>query len=215
MGNNNLFFVLLLILPIGFIIFFIFKKKKGNDSNSSKSGNRLKSKDEADEVWLTIKKHLRDTNEFGKEIIDSYVVKRLDITNPKNPDFKKQKEFLKNLKKTNLDQYKFEKEKWKIQKRKKPAELYVVLFTTKNPKTQIIDPQRGIECEVVYKKINKNNRQRTIVINGEVDVNKEMVWIKPIKEKDDKQLAKQLKQEQKKQEKLLIKKQKKKMKGKK
>lgn len=199
--SNNFLYILLLIVPIIIIVFFIIKKKKGgNDKDKKASGNKLKSKEEADEVWLTIKKHLRDTNEFGKEVIDSYVVKRPDPLNPKSPEMKKRKTELKKLKSTNIEKYKLEKAKLKIEKRKKPAELYVVLFTTKNPKTGNIDEQRGIECEVIYKKINKNNRQRTIVVNGEVNVAKEMKWIKPIKEKDDKQLAKQLKAEQKRKE---------------
>lgn len=197
----NLLYLLLLIIPIIIVVFFVIKKKKGgNDKDKNPSGNKLKSKEEADEVWLTIKKHLRDTNEFGKEVIDSYVVKRPDPMNPKSPEMKKRNAELKKLKATNPEKYKVEKAKLKIEKRKKPQELYVVLFTTKNPKTGHIDEQRGIECEVVYKKINKNNRQRTIIVNGEIDVSKEMKWIKPIKDKDDKQLAKQLKAEQKRRE---------------
>ncbi len=214
MNNNNLLYILLLLIPIIIVVVFIIKKKKGgNDKNKNPSGNRLKSKEEADEVWLTIKKHLRDSNEFGKEIIDSYVVKRPDPFNPKNPEMKKRKKELEKLKTSNPKQYKLEKEKIKIEKRKKPPELYVVLFTTKNAKTGIIDPQRGIECEVIYKKINKNNRQRTIVVNREIDVAKEMKWIKPIKEKDDKQLAKQLKAEQKRKERIAKKQQEKKQKS--
>lgn len=38
--------------------------------------------------------------------------------------------------------------------------------------------------------------QRTIVINSLMDYEKEMEWIKPIKEKDDKELARQLRVEQ-------------------
>ena len=213
--NNNLLFILLLIIPIIIVVFFVIKKKKGGgDKNKKASGNKLKSKEEADEVWLTIKKHLRDTNEFGKEVIDSYVIKRPDPLNPKSPEMKKRKALLKKLKATDPKKYKFEKEKLKIEKRKKPAELYVVLFTTKNAKSGHIDEQRGIECEVIYKKINKNNRQRTIIVNGEIDVVKEMKWIKPIKDKDDKQLAKQLKAEQKRKERIAKKQQKNKEKSK-
>ncbi|MBU3830677.1 MAG: DUF5385 domain-containing protein [Candidatus Ureaplasma intestinipullorum] len=212
MGNsNNLLLILLLVIPIIIVVFVIIKKKKGNNPNDKKpSGNKLKSKDEADEVWLTIKKHLRDTNEHGKEVIDSYVIKRPDPMNPKNPELKQRKAEIKKLKSVNHEKYKVEKEKLKIDQRKKPAELYVVLFTTKNPKTGQVDEQRGIECEVVYKKIDKNNRQRTIIVNGKVDLQKEMKWIKPIKDKDDKQLAKQLKVEQKRRERLAKKQQNKK-----
>lgn len=209
--DNNLLYILLLVIPIIIVVFVIVKKKKGNNSNDKKpSGNKLKSKDEADEVWLTIKKHLRDTNEHGKEVIDSYVVKRPDPMNPKNPELKRRKAKIKKLKSTNLEQYKVEKAKLRIEQRKKPQELYVVLFTTKNPKSGQVDKQRGIECEVVYKKIDKNNRQRTIIVNGEIDLQKEMKWIKPIKDKDDKQLAKQLKVEQRRRERLAKKQQKRK-----
>ena len=211
-GSSNLFYIFLIIIPIALVIFFVIKKKKGGDKDKSSSGNRLKNKQESDEVWLTVKKFLRDKNEKGKEVVDSYVVKRPDpynksaMTKEQKVEYKqKQKEF-KELKKTNPDEYKLQKARRAIQKRKKPAELYVVLFTTKDTKTGAIDEPRAIECEVVYKRINKNNRERTIVINKVLDYDEEMKWIKPIKAKDDKQYEKQLKRDQKRQERIKAKK---------
>ncbi|GAA5414316.1 DUF5385 family protein [Ureaplasma ceti] len=218
LNSSNLFYIILIILPIALIIFFIIKKKKGNSNDKSPNGNRLKNKQEADEVWLTIKRYLRDKSEKGKEVVDSYVVKRPDpfnvsaMTKEQKQEWKqKQKEF-KALKKTDPDQYKLEKARIAIQKRKKPAELYVVLFTTKNTKTGTIDNPRAIECEVTYKKINKNNRERIIVINKLLNYDEEMKWIQPIKAKDDKQWAKQLQREQRVEARLKAKKEKQKLK---
>lgn len=211
-SSNNLFYIFLIIIPIALVIFFIVKKKKGNDKDKSANGNRLKNKQESDEVWLTVKRFLRDKNEKGKEVIDSYVVKRPDPFNKsamnkeQKKEYKQKQKALKELKKTDPDQYKLEKARIAIQKRKKPPELYVVLFTTKDTKTGAIDEPRAIECEVVYKKINKNNRERTIVINKVLDYDTEMKWIKSIKDKDDKQYEKQLKREQKREERIKAKK---------
>lgn len=194
-SSNNLLYILLIIVPIGLIIFMFVKKKKGGGKGNNKSNNKLKNKQEEDEVWLTIKRHLRETGEFGKEVIDSYVVKRPD-PRLKTKETKAKNKQLKELKKTDKNAYKNAKAIHKIQMHKKPKELYVVLFTTRNTKTLEVDEPRAIECEVVYKKINKNTNQRTILINQVLNYKKEMEWIKPIKAKDDKELAKQLRIEQ-------------------
>lgn len=194
-GSNNLFLILLIVIPIGLVIFMIFKKKNGGNDKNNKSGNQLKNKQQEDEVWLTIKKYLRDKQELGKEVVDSYVVKRPDPrarTKEKKIADKKFKE----LKKTNIEEYKVQKELRKIESRKKPKELYVVLFTTKDTKTHKMDPPRAIECEVVYKKVGKGTNQRTILINNLLNYEEEMKWIQPIKAKDDKELARQLRVEQ-------------------
>lgn len=198
-GSNNLFFIILIIIPIAFIVFIVFKKKKGG-TDKSPNGNQLKNKQQRDEVWLTIKRYLRDNNEVGKEIIDSYVVKRPDPRSNKIEN-KKFKEEMQSLKTSNLEEYKNRKILKKIENRKKPRELYVVLFSTRNTKTHEVDPPRAIECEVLYKKVDKKTNQRVIEIQDKVlDYKKEMEWIKPIKEKDDKELARQLKLNQKRME---------------
>ncbi|MDE5651755.1 MAG: DUF5385 domain-containing protein, partial [Ureaplasma sp.] len=187
------------IIPIAFIVFIVFKKKK-NGNDKSPNGNQLKNKQQRDEVWLTIKRYLRDNNEIGKEIIDSYVVKRPDPRSNKLEN-KKFKEEMKTLKNTNPEEYKNRKILKKIESRKKARELYVVLFSTRNTKTHEVDPPRAIECEVLYKRIDKKTNQRVIEIQDKVlDYKKEMEWIKPIKEKDDKELARQLKLNQKRME---------------
>lgn len=198
-GSNNLFFIILIIIPIAFIVFIVFKKKKGGNDKSP-NGNQLKNKQQRDEVWLTIKRYLRDNNEVGKEIIDSYVVKRPDPRSNKLEN-KKFKEEMKALKTSDPEEYKNRKILKKIENRKKPRELYVVLFSTRNTKTHEVDPPRAIECEVLYKKVDKKTNHRVIEIQDKVlDYKKEMEWIKPIKEKDDKELARQLKLNQKRME---------------
>lgn len=200
MGNNSLFLIILVIIPIVLIAYVIIKKKNNNSGNdrNKKSANKLKNKQEEDEVWLTIKRYLREKNEVGKEVVDSYVVKRPDPrvkTKANKKQLKAAAQELKALKKSNPEEYKAKKELKKIENRKKQKELYVVLFTTKNTKTHVTDAPRAIECEVVYKKADKGLK-RSIVINGPVDYEKEMEWIKPIKAKDDKELARQLRVEQ-------------------
>ncbi len=198
-GSNNLFFIILIIIPVAFIVFIVFKKKKGGNDKSP-NGNQLKNKQQRDEVWLTIKRYLRDNNEVGKEIIDSYVVKRPDPRSNKIEN-KKFKEEMQSLKTSNPEEYKNRKILKKIENRKKPRELYVVLFSTRNTKTHEVDPPRAIECEVLYKKVDKKTNRRVIEIQDKMlDYKKEMEWIKPIKEKDDKELARQLKLNQKRME---------------
>lgn len=198
--HSDFLYILILIIPIGLVIWFIMRKKK-NENNV----NKPKSKEEADEVWLTIKKYLRDKGETGKEVIDSYVVKRADpydkatMTKQQRAEARLEEKELHQLKKTDPDAYAKEKARIAIEKRRKPAELYVVLFTTRDTKTLAVDEPRAIECEVKFKKINKKEKERNIVITKTLDYDQEMKWIKPIKDKDDAQFAKELKREQKKQ----------------
>lgn len=201
--QSNFLYILILIIPIVLVGWFILRKKKG-DSNA----NKPKSKQEADEVWLTIKKYLRDSNEVGKEVIDSYVVKRADpydrstMTKEQRAQAKIEDRQLANLKKTDPKAFSAEKAKIAIEKKRKPSEIYVVLFTTRNTKTLEVDKPRAIECEVKFKKITKKEKERNIVINKVLDYNEEMKWIKPIKDKDDAEHAKELKRELKKQGKI-------------
>jgi hypothetical protein len=50
----------------------------------------------------------------------------------------------------------------------------VVCFTTRQTKTLHTDPSRAIECEVINTKISKKNWDRKIVINGQLDFDREM-----------------------------------------
>jgi hypothetical protein len=84
----------------------------------------------------------------------------------------------------------------------KYRDLYLVFFKTKNNKTNELNKPRCIECEVVSKKINKKETDRQILILGEKNYDKEMLWVAPIKEgeelknyKTPKQIAKEKKLE--------------------
>ena len=189
---QNMFMLLIIIVPIGAVIYFIMKKKKGPALKTERTENE-------DEVWKTIKKYLKDSGEKGKEIIDSYVVKRPDPYNKSQMNKEQKKEFKieekakGELKKTDPEAYKKYKAELKVDKKRKVPEQYIVLFTTRDTKTHNHDAPRAIECEVIYKKISKKDTQRKIIINGMCDFDKEMAWIKPIKAKDDEALEKQQK----------------------
>nr|WP_051790360.1 DUF5385 family protein [Malacoplasma iowae] len=97
--NNSLFGFLPLLLIGGIVVaFFLYKKKKQKESSS----NGPKQRHEGDEVWKAVKDFLRDNEEKGKEIIDTYVAKRLnpDLINRSLPkqEQKKQKEEIKRRK---------------------------------------------------------------------------------------------------------------------
>lgn len=195
-GNNNLFLIMLIILPIGLIIFLVMKKKKGNNTD-------VKNKEEKDEVWTTIKKFLKQENEKGKEIIDVFTLKRPNpfdkssMTKQQKLDFKIKEKELSKLKQTNIEEYKKEKLRISIEKKRKPRELYVVLFITRNAKTLEVDNPRIIECEILLKKVEKNKTERTIKINGLMNYEDEIKWIKPIKDKEDAIYKKQLEKKEK------------------
>ncbi|MDQ0513666.1 hypothetical protein J2Z62_000104 [Mycoplasmoides fastidiosum] len=64
-------------------------------------------------------------------------------------------------------------------------ERYVLIFRTRNPRTrELLEPQ-AIEVEILKNAIDKRNTSRKIIINKELDMEKEMAWIKPIKHLDD------------------------------
>ena len=173
-------------------------KKKKSGGNYQKKQR----KEERDEVWATVKKYLKQTDEMGKEVIDTFTVKRPNpydlnsMTKEQKIEYKLEQKRLKELKNTNLEQYKKELAIDKINRRKKQKELYVVIFTTRDTKTGIEDAPRGIECEIVMKKIDAKRSQRTIEIRGLVDYEKEMKWIKPIKDKQDKVYLDRIRREQ-------------------
>ncbi len=195
-GSSSMLMLLIIIVPIGAVIYFVMKKKKSPALKTERTENE-------DEVWKTIKKYLKDSGEKGKEIIDSYVVKRPDPYNKSQMSKAKKKETKiaekekTKLKKSDPESYKVYKTELKADKKKKFPEQYVVLFTTRDTKTRVHDVPRAIECEVIYKKISKKDTQRKIVINGICDFENEMSWIKPIKAKDDEALEKQQKSDMK------------------
>lgn len=196
--NNSLFGFLPLLLIGGIVVaFFLYKKKKQKESSS----NGPKQRHEGDEVWKAVKDFLRDNEEKGKEIIDTYVAKRLnpDLINRSLPkqEQKKQKEEIKRRKQEKKIENKKLKAEGKKPKIEKERELYVVLFTTRNAKTLKVDKPRAIECEVKYVKINRKENERKIIILGERNYKEEAEWILPIKEAEEAKLKKELERQEK------------------
>lgn len=203
--NNSLFGFLPIILIVGGIaLFFFYKKKKQKDAAS----NGPKQRHEGDEVWKAVKDFLRENEEKGKEIIDTYVAKRLnpDLINRALPkqEQKKQKEEIKRRKQEKKLENKKLKAEGKKPKIERERELYVVLFTTRNAKTLKVDKPRAIECEVKYIKINKKENERKIVILGEKNYKQEAEWILPIKQAEEEKLKKELERQEKRKQRSII-----------
>ncbi|WPL37348.1 DUF5385 family protein [Malacoplasma iowae] len=203
--NNSLFGFLPLLLIGGIVVaFFLYKKKKQKESSS----NGPKQRHEGDEVWKAVKDFLRDNEEKGKEIIDTYVAKRLnpDLINRSLPkqEQKKQKEEIKRRKQEKKIENKKLKAEGKKPKIEKERELYVVLFTTRNAKTLKVDKPRAIECEVKYVKINRKENERKIIILGERNYKEEAEWILLIKEAEEAKLKKELERQEKRKQRNII-----------
>lgn len=173
---------ILLLVIIGVAIYSVYKRKKtAREANPFLSNRKNK-----DEVWKTIKQFLKDNNCQGKELADSYVVKRnhVDYVDPNSSELaRKNKSF--ELKIRQL-QHKQAKKRAKysgsILPENNPArDLFVVVFKTRDTKTGKEDPYRCFECEVLNTKIGKKQYDRKIIINGELDLDKEMEWIAPIR----------------------------------
>lgn len=201
--NNNLFLLLLILIPIIIIVVMIFKKKKKNENVSRYEGRAVK-----DEVWRTLKRFLKDKGEIGKEIIDSYVVKvpnpydKSKMTPQQKVDFEAKQAKLKELKQTNPVEYKKEYKAYKKAMARVPEE-YMIWFVTKDAKTGEVADPRILLCRIEYKRTDRKARERMINIIGLQNYEKEMEWIKPIKDKDDRLFEKQ----QQTREKALLKKQ--------
>ncbi len=185
MGTNNngmiiLIIIIALVILVGLPIYI--KKKRIKDKKAIISSRKNK-----DEVWKSVKKYLKDSNQYGNEIIDSYVAKRpaLDYIDPNLAPCEKRK--LSYVNKIREYQYKIARKQINQNTsntkfvRPPIRDLYVVCFTTKNTKTNEIYPPQAIECEVVVKKIDKKTQDRQIFINGKLNYDKEMYWIAPIK----------------------------------
>lgn len=176
------FMPILILVILGIAIYSIYKKKK----NEREANPFLSNRKNKDEVWKTIKQFLKDKGESGKELADSYVVKRnhQDYINPNGSDFEKKNK-----------NYELKIRQWQIKQSKKAAkttgirplenpknrDLFVVVFKTKDTKTKKEDPYRCFECEVVNTKIGKKQYDRKIVIHNELNYDREMEWIAPIR----------------------------------
>ncbi|MGL4647640.1 MAG: DUF5385 family protein [Mycoplasmoidaceae bacterium] len=187
--NNNLFALMLVIIPIGVFIYFI-KKKKGN----SEAANAPAKRRDNDEVWKTLKSYIKKNSEYGKEVIESYVAKRPPINHIDKSLPKVEYEKAKKLIKEEALKEKAKRKEFKKQKKRYTApaqkELYVVLFTTRNPKTLEEDKPRAIECQVINNKIDKKNFEREIIVTRTLNYEEEAKWILPIKEKEEAQFNK-------------------------
>lgn len=172
----------ILLVVIGLAIFAWYKKKK-----DAKNANPfLSSRKNKDEVWTTIKRFLKDSNEHGKEIVDSYVVKRshVDMVDPNGSyQYKKNKNFelkIRKLQRDRLNEINKKEGKKKVLP-PKARDLFVVVFTTKDSKTGVVDKPRAFECEVINTKVSKKEYDRKIVINSICDYETEMEWIAPVR----------------------------------
>lgn len=171
-----------IIIIIGGLIWWFIKKKKNKGMTDN---NMLSTRRSKDEVWKTIKQYLKDNNEYGKEIIDSYVVKRnhVDYINPnwtrKEKENKKAEIKIRNF--YRKQEKKAAKLSGKTYEIPPVKDLYVVAFTSRDTKSLNADTPRAIECEVLNKKINKKEWDRKILINGALNYDEEMEWIAPIK----------------------------------
>lgn len=208
---------IILLVVVGLAIFAWYKKRKTDSSNNP----LLSSRKNKDEVWRTIKQFLKDNNEHGKEIIDSYVCKRehVDAINPNGSYFyKKNKNYEVKIRKwqrkTINEQNKLEGKK--LIEPPRARDLFVVIFETRDSKTGKIDSPRCFECEVVNTKISKKDYDRKIVINRALDYDTEMEWIAPVRASElakneaiEKRMAKQKAIQDKKNKKRLLKQQKK------
>ena len=208
------FLPLILIVVVGIAIFAWYKKRKAN----REANPFLSSRKNKDEVWKTIKQFLRDNNEQGKEIVDSYVVKRnhVDMIDPNGSNLvKKNKTYELKIRKWQRNQI----NKTKGIKKVGPIparDLFVIVFKTKDTKTNIEDAPRCFECEVINTKISKKEYDRKIVIHGLLDYDSEMEWIAPVRAAEkvkaaalEKRIAKQKAQKEKEEKKRLMKMQKK------
>ena len=215
------FMPILLIVIVGIAVYAWYKKRKAN----REANPFLSSRKNKDEVWKTIKQFLRDNNESGKEILDSYVCKRdhVDVVRPNGSNlYKKNKNY--ELKIRKWQRKKLNKDR-KTQGKKelksaKARDLFVVVFQTRDSKTGLKDAPRCFECEVINTKISKKEYDRKIVINKELDYDTEMEWIAPVRIAEaaknaamEKRMAKQKAAEEKKQKRRLMKLQKKEQKN--
>ena len=165
-NQSSLLFLLIIVVVIGY---FIYKHKKNkNKSTESKRKNK-------DEVWKTIKTYLKSNDNYGVEIIDSYVARKHDI------DFIDENlpKFIKNKKNYEIKLRKYLYKTKKKQYVRLNRELYVVCFQTKNTKFNTVNPPQAFQCEVVRSK-NKNIPAK-IQILGTLDFDTEMQWIAPIR----------------------------------
>lgn len=204
---NSLFLILIVVVAAIGIPWWLKKRKQKQNAQS------ISTRRDKDEVWKAIKQYLKDTDDYGKEIVDSYVAKRnsIDYINPNLPH--KSKMHLKYANK--IRTYQIDCAKREAKKNgttpsftsPKVRDLYVVCFLTRSIKNKQCDQPRAIECEVVNTKISKKEWDRKILINGALNYDKEMEWIAPIRAAEELKTKKTDELEKQKREKALKRKQ--------
>jgi hypothetical protein len=110
--------------------------------------------------------------------VDSFVAKRnaIDYINPNEPKLvrkAKKQEIIVRDKQWKLIVKQNKQKGLPIPQKPKNQELYVVCFTTKDIKTNTLNSPRAIECEVINTKVSKKQYDRKIIINGELNYEKE------------------------------------------
>lgn len=188
--NNNILIILVFIVPIGLLAWWFFKRKKKN--STAKVDYQKRRKD--DEVWKTIKDYMKSRGEVGREIVECYVAKRLDVDvidkKVSKDEQKVQKQEISQRKKDEDIRKKESKAKGLKYRRPLPEDLYVALFVTRNAKTKIEDAPRAIECSVINEKISKKETNRRIIVLKELNYEDEQSWVSPIKTKEEAEINK-------------------------
>lgn len=207
MGSTGMIVMLVIIALAGvFIVPTMIKKRR-----EEKAKALISQRKDKDEVWKTVKQFLKDNNQYGVEITDTYVARRnpVDYINPNAS-----KQVKEHTRKVNLiREFQYQQELKLAKKagskakfiRPKNRDLYVVVFQTKNIKTGEQLPPQAIECEVITKKIDKKNYDRKILINGAMNYDHEMEWIAPLRASELQKNAKVIAEQEKKQKKIIAK----------
>lgn len=200
--DQSMFLILLIaVVPIG--IYMYYRKKKNKKNQPVVTGKKKKLDSES---WLTIKKYLKENGETGKEIVELFIERRFEETDSTNLT-KEQKKTLqaKEKEKKLLDKKakkqdpKAFKELKKDEKHVKKPELWLLYFVTRNAKTLELDEPRIIEAQISHVRKTKKDSERVITVNDKIDFNEEMLWLKPLKDKQDEVEIKNLKEAEKKQ----------------
>ena len=206
-SSSGLIIIIVIIIAIAAIGIPIMIKKRRSEQRKALISNRHNK----DEVWKTIKQYMKDKDQYGEEIVDSYVAKRnqLDYINPSwSYVVKKEIKYVNKIREMQYRESKQTaiKEKGKNKFKKPPMrDVYVVCFTTRDMRTGKLNKPQAIECEVVTKKIDRKTQDRKILINGTLDYDKEMEWIAPIRTAESEKNAKMLKKQEERQEQIVAK----------
>jgi len=170
----NSSFIILALLVIGIIVFFVWRNKKNKDKLKKNASLRK----EKDEVWTTIKTFIREHKEsFHGEIVNHYVVKRnsIDYISRHLSNYVRKKKI------AEIDIRKWQNKNKKNNITQPKKDLYVVCFQTRDTKTNLYNSPEAFECQVITSYISKKETTQKIVITRELNFDKEMEWIAPLR----------------------------------